>query len=135
MLPQTQIKPLMKKLAIKEEKHIAYFLKRLEGWINANGNTTISLAKAINTILDDIHQKEIQKAQELKKINLKNVKNPLLQKYGNEIVKLYTEKELGVRRIQKWLFETHRAKISYSSIYRFLQSQNLIRKKEGNGNG
>jgi len=130
MLPQTQVKPLMKKLAIKKEKHIAYFLKRLEGWIQANGNTTISLAKGINRILDDIHQKEIREAQEMKKLNLSKVKNRLISKYANEIVELYTEKELGVRRIQQWLWDTHRAKISYSSIYRFLQSQNLIRKKE-----
>ena len=130
MLPRTQVKPLMKKLAIKKEKHIAYFLKRLEGWIQANGNTTISLAKGINKILDDIHQKEIRKAQEMKQFNLSKVKNSLIAKYANEIVELYTEKELGVRRIQQWLWEKHRAKISYSSIYRFLQSQNLIRKKE-----
>ena len=130
MLPQTQVKPLMKKLAIKEEKHIAYFLKRLEGWIKTNGNTTISLAKAINKILDDIHQKEIQEAQKMKKINLSGIKNKLIEKYAKEIIELYTKKELGVRRIEKWLWEAHRAKISYSSIYRFLQSQNLIRKKE-----
>jgi len=130
MLPQTQVKPLMKKLAIKEEKHIPYFLKRLQGWIKKNGNTTISIAKGINKILDDIHQKEIQKAQELKKINLKGIKNKKLEKYASEIIELYTEKELGVRRIQQWLFDAHNAKISYSSIYRFLQSQNLIRKKE-----
>ena len=74
MLPKTQVKPLMKKLAIKEEKHIPYFLKRLEGWIQANGNTTISLAKGINKILDDIHQKEIKEAQEMKKINLSKSK-------------------------------------------------------------
>jgi len=82
MLPRTQVKPLMKKLAIKEEKNIAYFLKRLEGWINKNGNTTISLAKGINKILDDIHQKEIR--------------------------------------------EAHRAKISHSSIYRFIKQQKTL---------
>ena len=130
MLPWTQVKPLMQKLGIKKEKHIAYFLKRLEGWIQANGNTTISLAKGINRILDDIHQKEIREAQKMKKLNLSKVKNSLIAKYANEIIELYTEKELGVRRIQQWLWDTHRAKISYSSIYRFLQSQNLIRKKE-----
>ena len=129
MLPKTQIKPLMKKLAIKEEKNAVFFLARLKGWIEKNGNTTISLAKGINKILNDIHEKEIKKAQELKKINLSKVKNRLIEKYANEIIELYTEKELGVRRIQQWLFDAHHAKISYSSIYRFLQSQNLIRKK------
>jgi len=130
MLPQTQVKPLMKKLGIKQEKNAVLFLARLNGWIKKNGNTTISIAKGINKILSDIHQKEIEKAQKLKKINLSKVKNKLIEKYANEIVELYTEKELGVRRIQQWLFDAHNAKISYSSIYRFLQSQGLIRKKE-----
>ena len=130
MLPRTQIKALMRKLAIKEEENANFFLRRLEGWIKANGNNTTSLAKGLNRILDDIHQREEQKAQEIKKINLDGIKNKLIAKYANEIVKLYTEKELGVTRIQDWLWEFHRAKISYSSIYRFLQSQNLIRKKD-----
>jgi len=87
MLPRTQVKPLMKKLAIKEEKNIAYFLKRLEGWINKNGNTTISLAK--------------------------------------EIMELHNQ-GWGVRRIEKWLLEAHRARISHSSIYRFIKQQKTL---------
>ena len=125
MLPRTQVKPLMKKLAIKEEKNIAYFLKRLEGWINKNGNTTISLAKGINKILNDIHQKEIQEAQELKKINLNEIKNPLIKKYAKEIIELHNQ-GWGVRRIEKWLYEAHRAKISHSSIYRFIKQQKSL---------
>jgi IS30 family transposase len=115
-----QVKSLMQKLSIKEEKNAVFFLKRLEGWINKNGNTTISLAKGINKILDDIHYREIQKAKELKKINLEGIKHPYLKKYGKEIIELH-EQGLGVRRIQKWLWEAHRAKISHSSIYRFIK--------------
>ncbi|MEO1923347.1 MAG: helix-turn-helix domain-containing protein [Nautiliaceae bacterium] len=125
MLPKTQIKPLMKKLGIKEEKNAVFFLARLEGWINKNGNTTISLAKGINRILEDIHQKEIQKAQELKKINLQKIKNPLLKKYAKEILELHLQ-GWGVRRIEKWLWEAHKAKISYSSIYRLLKQQKTL---------
>jgi len=132
MLPQMKVKSLMKQLGIKEEKHIALFLKRLEGWINKNGNTTISLLAGIDKILKDIHQREEQKAQEIKKINLDGIKNKLIAKYAKEIVELYTQ-GLGVRRIQNWLWETHRAKISYPSIYRFLQSQNLTVKEQENG--
>jgi len=120
MLPRMQVKSLMQKLSIKEEKNAVFFLKRLEGWINKNGNTTISLAKGINKILDDIHYREIQKAKELKKINLEGIKHPYLKKYGKEIIELH-EQGLGVRRIQKWLWEAHRAKISHSSIYRFIK--------------
>ena len=122
MLPQTQIKPLMTKLGIKEEKNAVFFLARLTGWIEKNGNTTISIAKGINKILDDIHEKEIQKAQKIKKINLEKIKNPLLQKYATKIIELHNQ-GWGVRRIEKWLWENHRAKISYSSIYRLLKQQ------------
>ena len=122
MLPQTQIKSLMKKLAIKEEKNAVFFLARLQGWIEKNGNTKISIAKGINKILNDIHKKEMQKAQKFKKINLQTIKNPLLKKYAKEIIELHNQ-GLGARRIEKWLWETHRAKISYSSIYRLLKQQ------------
>jgi len=122
MLPRSQIKGIMKKLSIKEEKNAVFFLARLQGWIEKNGNTTISIAKGINKILKDIHYKEIKKAQELKKINLENVKNPLLKKYASEIIELHNQ-GWGVRRIEKWLLEAHKAKISYSSIYRLLKQQ------------
>ena len=133
MLPRMKIKSLMKQLGIKEEKHIALFLKRLEGWISKNGNTTISLLAGIDKILKDIHQKEIQESQKIKEINLSGVKNPLIKKYAKEIIELHTEKEFGVRRIQTWLWENHRAKISHSSIHRFLKSQNLTVKEQENG--
>jgi hypothetical protein len=72
MFPKTQLRPLMKKLGIKEEKNAVFFLKRLQGWIEKNGNTGISIAKGINKILDDIHQKE---KTEIKEINLEGIKN------------------------------------------------------------
>ena len=129
MLPKAQVKGIMKKLSIRKEENAVYFLSRLEGWVASNGNTTISLAKAINKILGDIHSREIKESEELKKINLGNVKNNLIEKYSNEIVELYIQKGYGTRKIEKILWENHRAKISYSAIYRFLNSQNLIRKK------
>ena len=128
MLPKAQVKGIMKKLSIKKEENAVYFLSRMEGWIKHNGNTTISLAKAINKILGDIHSREIKESEELKKLNLKDVKNNLIEKYASEIVELYI-KGYGTRKIEKILWENHRAKISYSAIYRFLNSQNLIRKK------
>ena len=131
MLPQKQIKKMMKKLGVKKEKNAVYFLSRLEGWIKHNGNTTISLLKGINTILEDIHQEEIKEAQKLKKLNLKDIKNNLIEKYASEIVELYIQKEIGVRKISQILWENHRAKISYTAIYRFLKNQNIIRKKGG----
>ena len=124
MFPKTQIRPLMQILGIKEEKNAVFFLKRLEGWINKNGNTSISIAKGINKILYDIYQKE---KNETKKINLDGIKNPLIKKYAKEILELHNQ-GLGARRIQKHLYEAHRAKISHSSIYRYLKAQKEAQK-------
>ena len=125
MLPQTQIKALIKNLGIKEEKNAILFLARLEGWIKKNGSTKISLAKGINAILKDIHAKEIKKAEKVKKINLEGIKNNLIIKYSQKIIELHN-KGWGARKIEKYLFEMHRAKISYSSIYRFLKQQKEV---------
>ena len=124
MFPKTQLRPLMQKLGIKDEKNAVLFLKRLEGWIKNNGNTSISIAKGINKILDDIHQKE---KAEIKEINLEGIKNPLIKKYAKEILELHNQ-GLGARRIQKHLYEAHRAKISHSSIYRYLKAQKNAQK-------
>jgi IS30 family transposase len=124
MFPKAQIRPLMQMLGIKEEKNAVFFLKRLEGWINKNGNTSISIAKGINKILYNIHEKE---KNETKKINLDGIKNPLIKKYAKEILELHNQ-GLGVRRIQKHLYEAHRAKISHSSIYRYLKAQKEAQK-------
>ena len=124
MLPEQQIKALIKNLCIKEEKNAILFLARLEGWIKANKSTKISLVKGINAILKDIHKKEMQQAQELKKINLEGVKNPILLKYAKEIIELKLQ-GLGVRRIEKFLFEKHRVKISYATIYNFVKQQEI----------
>ena len=123
MFPKTQLKPLMDKLGIKKEKNAVFFLKRLEGWIDKNGHSSISIAKGLNKILSDIYQMEIQEAQKSKQINLSNIKNPLIRKYANEILELH-QSGMGVRNIHKTLLEAHRAKISPSSIYRFIKKQN-----------
>jgi len=125
MLPEQQIKGLKNFLGIKEEKNAILFLARLEGWIKANGNTKLALAKGLNSILKDIHYQEIKSAKELKKINLEGVKNPILLKYGKQIIELKLQ-GLGVRRIEKWLWQTHRAKLSYATIYNFLKHQKKV---------
>jgi len=125
MLPQTQLKGIKNLLGIKNEKNAVLFLARLEGWIKANGNTKLALAKGLNSILKDIHYQEIKSAKELKKINLEGVKNPILLKYGKQIIELKLQ-GLGVRRIEKWLWQTHRAKLSYATIYNFLKHQKKV---------
>jgi len=87
-----------------------------------NGHSSLAIAKGINKILGDIHKMEIQEAKERRKINLDGVKNPIIRKYAKEILELH-ESGMGVRNIQKTLLEAHRAKISYSSIYRFIKTQ------------
>ena len=134
MLPRIQIKKAQRLLDIKKEENVIFLSKRLQGWIRKHGDATQSIIRGINTILEDIHNQEIQKAQELKKINLKNISNPKIRKYAVEIIELYQE-GFGTRRISQVLWENHRAKISYSTIYNFLSTQGLIRKKEKKDNG
>jgi len=93
------IKKAQRLLGIKKQENTILFAKRLQGWIRRHGDATPSILKSIN-ILEDIHKIEIQKIQELKKINLQKVKNPLLRKYANEIIELYQE-DLGVRKISQ----------------------------------
>lgn len=124
MLPNTQIKKLMKLLSIKEEKNAVFFISRLQGWIEKNGNYKNSILKGINVILQDIHNNEIKEAEKIKEINLSGIKHPVLIKYGKEILKLHQE-GFGVRRIQKWLWEAHRSKISHSSIYNYILKQKM----------
>ena len=131
MLPKNQILTLQKLLNIKNQENVVLFLSRLDGWINNNTNSPKSLLKGLNTILQDIHKKEIKDAQENKKIEIKT-NNIILKKYAVTIVELH-RKGLGARKIANYLMLNHRAKISYSTIYRFIKEQGLCRKKANNG--
>ena len=113
---------LQRFLAFKEEKSVLRFLARLSGWVESKPNTQKSLANALNTILKDLHKAEQKNAQKALKINLNSIKNPALKKYASEILELH-QSGVGVRAIEKYLKLQHNAKISYSTIHRFLSQQ------------
>jgi hypothetical protein len=108
-------------LNLQETENAKLFAIRLKHWIDANGNTTQSILKAIIVILQDLHKKEIKEAQKIKKLNLEKIKNPILLKFGNEILNLHNQ-GLGSRKIAEY-FKLKNIKISHSTIYRFIKEQ------------
>jgi len=127
MFRERIIKRSQNLLGIKRADNVMFFANRLKKWIEQNGNIEQSILKGINTILMDIHKREIEEAKEQVKINFTGVKHPILRKYGEKIVSLHME-GLGARRIKKILELEHRAKISHTAIHNFLKQQ-----KEENG--
>jgi hypothetical protein len=132
MVSRIQIQQLIKNLDLKNEKYAIFFLSRLEGWIKDNKSSKKALARGINKILNSIHDQEKQKEteQQVKEINLENIKNNFIIKYANLIIELNQKQGLGARKIEKYLWENHRAKVSHSTISRFLKQQKQTTKKE-----
>ena len=116
MFPYGKLKELGEMTGLTKEENII-FLKRLSGWIERNGHAKASLIKGITTILKQIKN---QKKEKKKKLELNGVKNKLLIKYADEIIS-YHRQGLGARKISNLLYELHKAKISHSTIYRFLK--------------
>jgi IS30 family transposase len=130
MLPDIQVKTLMNYLNLNEKDTI-YFLARLKGWIEKNGNSTISLARGINKILSSINQKNSKKnSEELeeKKVEFGNIKSNAILKFYDEILDL-EKRGFGARKIQNFLKENHHANVSHSTIFRFLNLQKNKDKK------
>jgi hypothetical protein len=121
-MKKNSIKSLQKLLAFKSEETTLRFLARLQGWVESKPLTQKSLLSALNTILKDLHHQEAENAKKQLKINLNSIKNPALKKYASEILELHRSGH-GVRYIEKFLQTNHNAKISYSSIHRFLRQQ------------
>jgi hypothetical protein len=121
-MKKNSIRALQKMLAFKEEQSVLRFLARLQGWVESKPLTQKSLVNGLNTILKDLHKIEQENAKKQLKINIVGVKNPLIKKYANEILTLHNS-GFGVRAIEKYLKLQHNVKISYGTIYRFLQQQ------------
>ena len=119
---KNSIRALQNTLAFKEEQSVLRFLARLQGWLQQKPLTQKSLLNALNTILRDLHRVEQKNAKKQLKVNLNGIKNQLIKKYANEILTLHNSGS-GVRSIEKTLKLKHNIKISYGTIYRFLQQQ------------
>jgi hypothetical protein len=71
----------------------------------------------------------LQKREKKKKDNLKYAtKNPLILKYRDEIVSLYTGEKYGEKTISNMMRVNHKASISSNKIRYFLKKNNLLRK-------
>ena len=116
MFPYSKLAELQQITGLPREENLV-FLKRLSGWIDKNGHTKTSLAKGITTILKQIKNKKREKK---KKLELTGIKNKVLIKYSDEIIS-YHHQGLGARRISNLMYELHKAKISHSTIHRFLK--------------
>lgn len=98
-------------------------VKRLRGWIKSNGDSTKSIARGLGTILKNIRSKAIEQKKEHRGIlTLSGVKNPILLKYASKIIQL-KEQGYGARRIAQHLKTFHNAKISHTTIHKFLKLQ------------
>jgi len=123
MFPYAKLKDLQELLGLENKKDAEIFLVRLTGWIKKNGATKTSLIKGITLIHKQLQEKEKEKKEEIKKIKLTGIKNKILLKYATKILELHKQ-GLGARKISNVLYELHKAKISHSTIYRFLKAQN-----------
>jgi hypothetical protein len=134
MLNEEQIKKAKRLLSLKKDESVKVLGARLRGWIKRieetekelNGN---ALIRGLNLILSDLQLKEVEEAKEAKKVNLENVKNEVLKKFGDKILEL-KEEGLSVRKIAEYINKKSKRKISYVTIYNFLKQQN---KKDTNG--
>jgi hypothetical protein len=132
MLREEQIKKAKRLLNLKKDESVKALGVRLIGWIKKieetekelNGN---ALVRGLNLILSDLQLKEIEEAKEAKKVNLENVKNPILKKFGDKILELEQE-GLSLRKITESINKQSKRKISYGTIYNFLKQQ-----KKNNG--
>jgi hypothetical protein len=131
MLNNEQIKIAKKLLCLKNKDTVILFASRLQGWIQSKKKVTATaILRGVNIILQDLQHKEIREANQLKKVNLSNVKNPVIRVYAKEIINLHVEQGLGARKIANYLLEKHNKKVSYGTIYNFLKQQ---KEKENNG--
>jgi hypothetical protein len=134
MLKEEQIKKAKRLLNLKKDESVKGLGARLKGWIikieekeeKVTGN---ALVRGLNLILSDLQLKEVEEAKQLKKVDLENVKNPVLKKFGDKILEL-KEEGLSVRKIAESINKKSKRKISYGTIYNFLKQQN---KKDTNG--
>lgn len=134
MLKEEQIKKAKRLLNLKKDESVSLLGARLRGWIKkieekeekVTGN---ALIRGLNLILSDLQLIEVEEAKKAKKVNLENIKNPILKKFGDKILEL-KEEGLSVRKIAEYINKQSKRKISYGTIYKFIKEQ---KEKKNNG--
>jgi len=119
-------KEYYKLLGITEEE-FTEFAKRFKHYLLTKNNITSLDIKRGFFILEDIKNKQIEKKIEIiKELNFKSFKNLYVKKYNKDIVDAYRF-GYGAKRISKMLKLEHNAKISPSTIERFIKINKIVR--------
>jgi len=126
MFSQNKRKRYMKLLDLEEDE-LTLFLKRYNYYLKSKKEISPNIILNGFFILDDIRSKrDKEKALRAKYRS----RNKYIIKYRDEILELYNQ-GFGFTRIAKQLEVNHKVKISRSSLYRFIKSNNIERKEDG----
>ena len=110
-----------------EDEELTQFLKRYSYYLKSKKQISPNILLNGFFILDDIRTKrDKQKALRAKYKS----RNKYIIRYRDEILELYNN-GFGMARISKQLEVNHKIKVSKSSIYRFIQANNIKRKEDG----
>ena len=104
------------------EQEVREIAERMLKFIRKEGKgniTPILLLKSF-FVLEKVKKEKYN--NNAKALALQKNKNIIIEKYVDEIIDLHFFKDLGCRRIAKYLKEKHNAKIHYSTIYKFLKN-------------
>jgi len=111
------------------QKYLIHILRQYE-LLRGDGISQIDAFMAIithpNKKKEWIKKKhaEMEKKEKLKKRSKRSEKWRTLDRYSGELLHLHQELKYGAQKLEKWLWATHRKKVSYRTISRWL-SQNF----------
>ena len=126
MFSENKRKRYMRLLDLEEEE-LTLFLKRYNYYLKSKNEISPNIILNGFFILDDIRiKRDKEKALRAKYKS----RNKYIIKYREEILELY-QQGFGFTRIAKQLEVNHKIKISRSSLYRFIKTNNIKRKEDG----
>jgi len=110
-----------------EDEELTQFLKRYTYYLKSKKEISPNIILNGLFILDDLRTKrDKEKALRAKYKS----RNKYIIRYRDEILELY-DNNFGMSRISNQIEVNHKVKISKSSIYRFIKSNNIERKEDG----
>ena len=126
MFSENKRKRYMRLLDLEEEE-LTLFLKRYNYYLKSKKEISPNIILNGFFILDDIRTKrDKEKALRAKYRS----RNKYIIRYRDEILELY-QQGFGFTRIAKQLEVNHKIKISRSSLYRFIKSNNIEKEEDG----
>lgn len=126
MFSENKRKRYMRLLDLEEEE-LTLFLKRYNYYLKSKKEISPNIILNGLFILDDIRTKRDK--EKALKAKYKS-RNKFIIKYRDEILELYGQ-GFGFTRISKQLEVNHKIKVSRSSLYRFIKTNNIQREDDG----